>query len=685
MTKIINGNTMERDANRDYLNLGFVPQYQLGGNATKLVLLSIIVVAAAAFSAVGASALPLLHPVFCDHVVLQRDAPVPIWGWTQPGAKVTVTFAGQKRTAGAGVDGKWMVKLKPMHASAESRTLAVISTADQTTATINDVLVGDVWLCSGQSNMEMGMLLTKATNDIATANFPNIRLLTVPHGVALEPRSIVKCSWLPCSPETLSQGQWEGFSAVGFYFGRELHQELGVPIGLVQSAWGGTLAEAWTSAEALATRGDVKDALASVRAKAKAPLSGEKMSYAELYDQWYSQHEEGSKKSWGKIADVGDWKTVIMPQPFSRIGLGSFDGTVWFRHEFTVPENWPATEAKLALRQIDDEDTTWINGVEVGQTHRVDQDRNYTVPAGTIKPETNVIAIRVLDTIGEGGLLAQAGQMGLTAGLEAPISLDGDWKMKSTLPFSSRNAPPPANESNNPNVVTYLFNGMIAPLLPYAIKGAVWYQGEANTDRAEQYHRLLPTMIQDWRTHFGEGNFPFYIVQLANYQATNAEPRNHPWAELREAQAITAKNVPHSGLALAIDVGDAKDIHPKDKYTVGHRLVLIALAKDYGRSVEYSGPTYRFMRVTGDNVRLIFDHAKGGLLAKGGPLTGFALAGADGKYVWAKAQIDGDSVALSASGISQPVAVRYAWDVNPVCNLYNQAGLPAVPFRTDNM
>ena len=379
--------------------------------------------------------------------------------------------------------------------------------------------------------------------------------------------------------------------------------------------------------------------------------------------------------------DVTGWQTVTMPQPFSQVGLGKFDGTAWFRHEFTVPESWPTTEAKLALGQIDDEDTVWINGVEVGQTHRVDRDRNYAVPAALIKPGINVIAVRVLDTIGEGGFLTQPGQLRLTSDAKT-IDLGGEWKMKATLPFSSQNAPPPSIDSNNPNVVTHLFNGMIAPLLPYAIKGAIWYQGEANADHAAQYQRLLPTMIQDWRTHFGEGNFPFYIVQLANYQATNAEPRNHPWAELREAQAMTAKNVSHSGLAVTIDVGEAKDIHPKDKRTVGHRLALIALTKDYGRKAEYSGPTYDSMKIVGNQVRLKFNHAKGGLVTRGGPLAGFAVAGEDGKFAWATAEIDGDNVVLSAPGISQPVAVRYAWDVNPVCNFYNQTGLPAVPFRT---
>jgi sialate O-acetylesterase len=413
------------------------------------------------------------------------------------------------------------------------------------------------------------------------------------------------------------------------------------------------------------------------------------MNYSQVYDQWYSQHEVGSQQGWQNVAvNVAGWKTVTMPQPFSRIGLGSFDGTVWFRHEFVVPENWPGADAMLALNHIDDEDTTWINGVEVGQSHQVDGDRNYTVPAALIKPGTNVIAIRVLDTIGEGGLLAQPGQMRLTSDGTAPqtISLDGDWQMKSTLKFSSQNAPPPASDSNNPNVVTYLFNGMIAPLLPYGIKGTIWYQGEANANdgrSAQQYRRLLPAMIQDWRTRFGEGNFPFYIVQLAAFQATNAVPRNHPWAELREAQALTAKNVPHSGLAVTIDIGDAKSVHPTNKKTVGERLALIALAKDYGRKVEYSGPVYRSMKISGDEVRLKFDHAKGGLVAKGGSLTGFAVAGADGKFVWADAKIDGENVVLSAPEVPQPVAVRYAWDANPICNLYNQAGLPAVPFRTD--
>src|SRR5581483_5042719 len=258
------------------------------------------------------------------------------------------------------------------------------------------------------------------------------------------------------------------------------------------------------------------------------------------------------------------------------------------------------------------------------------------------------------------------------------------WQMRDSVPFNKLPAPPVPQDANNPNVVTVLYNGMIAPLLPFAIKGAIWYQGESNAERAYQYRRLLPAMIQDWRRRFGVGDFPFYIVQLAAWQATQPAPRQNEWAELREAQSMTAKSVPHCGLALAIDIGDDKDIHPKNKAEVGRRLALCALAQTYGKKIEYSGPWYKSMKVEGNSARLNFDHVDGGLVAKDGPLKGFAVAGEDRKFVWGDAKIDGKQIVVSAPGIDKPVAVRYGWDINPVCNLYNESGLPAVPFRTDD-
>lgn len=452
---------------------------------------------------------PFVHPLFSDHMVLQRGCALPVWGWAECGSKVSVSFAGQSKSAIAGPDGKWMVRLKAMRASSAPAIMSITGPQNQTVS-ISDVLVGDVWLCSGQSNMEMGMSACEATEDIATGNFPLIRLLTVPRRVEKLPVDTAEVRWSQCSSEALKQGVYGGFSAASFYFGRQLYRELGVPIGLIHSSWGGTVAEAWTSREALEKMESMKDRLAALSSP---------------------------------------------PQP--------------------------------------------------------------AAPA-------------------------------------------------------------------NPNITTVLYNGMIAPLLPFAIKGAIWYQGESNAGRAYQYRELLPTMIGDWRKRFGVGDFPFYIVQLAAFTERQPEPRQNDWAELREAQSLTAKNLNHCGLAVAIDIGDAKDIHPKNKRDVGIRLALNALAKDYGKKVEYSGPWYRTMKAKEGVIQLNFDHAKSGLVAKGVALKGFAIAGEDKKFVWADAHIKGKSVLVSSPHIPKPVAVRYAWDGNPDCNLYNGAGLPAVPFRTDD-
>ena len=623
-----------------------------------------------------------LHPLFCDHAVLQRGVAVPVWGWSAPGATISVSFAGQTRTTMVDKNGKWLLKLKSLRASAESRSLCVSNLTTHESAVINDVLVGDVWLCSGQSNMEMGVGACNATNDIATANFPQIRLLTVPRCVAMEPVDTLSCQWLPCSPETIKQGMWGGFSAAGFFFGRELNRELKIPIGLIHSSWGGTVAEAWTSAEGLAPVGDFNETLQRLRDEAGGK---NKIDYAQAYEQWCQQKDSGTQQGWA-TAETVDWKSVPLPQTFDKFGLADFDGIVWFHREFDLPADWAGKNLKLEFGWIDDIDTTWVNGVKVGQINRVDRSRIYTVPASALKAGKNFITVRVLDTGGNGGFLAHPEEFRLLPADDqqaAPISLVGTWQMHESTPLAQLGSPPLPPDLSNPNVTTVLYNGMIAPLLPFAIKGAIWYQGEANADRAKQYRRLLPAMIGDWRNRFGVGDFPFYIVQLAAFQATNSEPRDNNWAELREAQMLTAKMVPNCGLALAIDIGDAGDIHPKNKQEVGRRLALAALAQTYGKKIEASGPWYRSLKVDGNKIRLKFDHVDGGLVAKGGKLAGFAIAGEDHKFVWADAVIDDKTVVVSSPEVAKPVAVRYAWDSNPVCNLYNQAGLPAVPFRTD--
>jgi sialate O-acetylesterase len=627
---------------------------------------------------------PLVHPLFCDHAVLQRQVPVPVWGWAGPGTKVTVSFAGQTKAGVAQADGKWLVRLSPMRVSVEPRSMTITSSADGKTVTIRDVLVGDVWLCSGQSNMEMGVRACDVPAEIDQANFPLIRLLTVPRLIATEPVETIVCRWLPCSPITIKEGLWGGFSAVGYFFGRELQKELKIPIGLIHSSWGGTVAEAWTSPEGLRPLHDFEDRLEQLARAGR----GQKVNFDAEYEQWCASNDPGTQAGWAKPEmETPGWKTVTMPQPFEQAGLPDFDGIVWLRRAFDLPADWTGKALTLNLGPIDDIDTTFVNGVKVGQMNRYDLNRVYTIPAELLKAGRNVICIRVLDTGGGGGLIGKPEQLCLKqsgARESATVSLAGEWQMRDSAPFSKLPAPPSVPDANNPNVVTVLYNGMIAPLVPFAIKGAIWYQGESNADRAYQYRQLLPAMIEDWRHRFGVGDFPFYIVQLAAFQPTAAEPRENVWAELREAQALTASTLPRCGLAVAIDIGDANDIHPKNKMEVGRRLALCALAKDYGRKLEYSGPWYKAMAIQGGTIRLTFGHVDGGLMAKGAELRGFAVAGQDRQFVWAQARIEAEQVVVSSAAVTEPVAVRYGWDINPVANLCNQAGLPAVPFRTDD-
>ncbi len=463
-------------------------------------------------------ALPFVSRIFSSNMVLQRDMPIPVWGWTTPNTLVDVSLGSARASSTSDSTGRWRVELPSMPAGGPY-TLEV---SGPQTATFNNVMLGDVWLCSGQSNMQYGVgNLPDAKTVEAAANYPDIRLYT--EATVISPTPLVTPgsnpmwydadTWQVCSPDSIAKGAWSGFSAVGYFFGRDLYKALNVPIGLIHSSWGGTVAESWTSAT----------------------------------------------------------------------GLSRFP-------EFTNP-------LQLVKTKFD---------------------------------------------------------------------------------------------PKNPNQVTVLYNGMIAPIIPFPIKGVVWYQGESNVGWAQEYRKLLPALISDWRSRWGEGDFPFYIVQIAPFTPYLAQPGNDVWSELREAQTMTAESVPNSGLALTIDIGNPANIHPTDKKDVGKRLALIALAKTYHEKVVYSGPVYTGMDIAGSNVTIHFRHTSGGLkvmdntLAFGPKVQGFAIAGADKKWYWAHAKIVGNTVVVSSSHVPNPVAVRYAYAACPVCNLYNGAGLPAVPFRTDH-
>ncbi|MCO8120121.1 beta galactosidase jelly roll domain-containing protein [Stieleria sp. TO1_6] len=633
-----------------------------------------LVIAATAVTSAAADTLPFLHPLFTDHMVLQRDIKAPVWGWSKPGQTVTVSIAGQQASATAGDDGRWMATVGPLTAGGP-HTLQVTGTE---TVSVNDVLVGDVWICSGQSNMEWPVqAANNARQEIAEANYPQIRLFTVPKRVSPSPQQTVDGQWQRCTPQTVG-----GFSAVGYFFGRELDQQLDVPIGLVHTSWGGTIAEAWTSAEALMTMDDFRPAVTSLQNVIAAQSSG-KLDFNQLMQKWWNENDPGSKQAWNAAdVDASDWKSMNVPGLWESQGLSDFDGIVWFQTAVDVSQEDAGKAAVLHLGGIDDRDTTWVNGQMVGAMNDWNAQRNYSIDSGILQAGRNVITIRVLDTGGGGGMHGQPQQLSLEIKGGKTLPLAGQWSYKvSTALKDTTTAPQPLQ--NNPNVVTVLYNGMLAPLVPYGIRGAIWYQGESNAGRSMQYRTLLPTMIADWRARFGQGEFPFLVVQLANFMAPQQQPVESGWAELREAQWLTARNDQNVGLALAIDIGQADDIHPRNKQEVGRRLALSALEIAYHQDVVSGGPRFVSAEFKDGKAYLKFDRIGAGLVAQGDKLNGFAIAADDKKFVWGDAEIQADTVVVSAATIKSPTAVRYGWANNPDCNLYNQSGLPASPFRTD--
>jgi len=539
--------------------------------------------------------------------------------------------------------------------------------------------------------MEMSVSNAKdGGGESAEADFSDIRLLTIPKLTAETPQKYITAgSWEVCNPVNVS-----GFSAAGYFFGRELHRRLGVPVGLINASWGGTVAEAWTSRKTLLEN----SALAELVNQYDMAVSNPDESIVkykkeiQLIEQKTKDVENtGYPRGWADISNPsGEWNDMELPALWQNRGL-NFNGIVWFRKEIELPEAWRGKELQLSIGATDKSDITYFNNVKVGSVTMADRQdswcmlRTYVIPADLVKSGKNVIAVRVHSDRFGGGMTGPALALRLFCPAlpqSSPVPLAGVWKYAVESNYGKVEIPPPPPGPDNPNSPCMLFNGMISPLIPFAIRGAIWYQGESNASRASQYRTLFPAMIQDWRTHWNQGEFPFMFVQLANYMSEPSTPSESEWAELREAQTM-ALRLPNTGMAVAIDIGDGEDIHPKNKQDVGLRLALNALAKVYGRQVPYSGPMFKRMTREGKTLKVDFDHVNDGLECRGEKLLGFAIAGADRKFVWANAEISGDSVIVSSPAISEPEFVRYAWADNPACNLYNNAGLPAVPFRSD--
>ena len=625
----------------------------------------------------------VLPSLFTDNMVLQQNELSSIWGTAIPKRKVTIDFNGSKKTAVADKNGEWMIKLNPGAAGGPFEMLVF----GVDTIALKNVMVGEVWVCSGQSNMEMPLAgwgqVLNYEEEIAQANFPNLRLFQVKHATALNSRDDVEAGpWQECSSETVPL-----FSAVAYFLGRELIEELDVPIGLIHTSWGGTIAEAWTAPDFLLEMADFSEAmkrqniLAATEDSQRVDFETQMKEWNAAVDAIVAKVQEGAPALEEVSLDDSKWKTMRVPILWESAGLPGFDGIVWFRKTIELSEAQASGECVVSLGPIDDQDITFVNGEKIGATDLYNEPRDYTVRAGVFKPGKNVIAVRVLDTGGGGGIWGDASQMSLKCASGSAISLAGDWKYKKGPSLAE--APPRPQSPDNPNRPAVLYNAMLEPLMPFTIRGAIWYQGESNAGRAYQYRELFPTMITSWREHWGVGNFPFYFVQLANWRQRREFPVDSDWAELREAQMLTL-SLPNTGMAVAIDIGDAADIHPKNKQDIGLRLALNALAQVYDKEFVYSGPMYRSFNVENDKIRLEFDHVAEGLVAKGGVLTGFAIAGADSQFIWANAEIDGETIIVSSPNVEKPIAVRYAWADNPLCNLYNSANLPASPFRTDD-
>lgn len=625
----------------------------------------------------------LLPSVFSNNMVLQQKTNASIWGKADAGKAVKVTVSWNKINYGAiaDVNGNWKIKVAtPGYGGPYTITIS-----DGELLVLTNVLIGDVWICSGQSNMEMplagwGKILNNE-KEIAEAKYPNIRLLQTEHVTSNFPLNDAKVAndgWQECSPKYIAE-----FSSTAYFFAREVYEKTKIPIGLIHTSWGGTIAEAWTSAESLKKMADFSAAVDKIQKSAKNPSP---ISYDEKLKNWVkittdkdSGNQDGQMK-WA-LEESGNWKDMTLPTLWEDAALKDFDGVVWFTKKVTIPENWKTNRVKLNLGTIDDNDITFINGVKVGETAGYNVGRTYTIPANLLKVGDNTITIRVFDSGGGGGLYGEAKDLNLTNGAAQKVSLAGEWKYRIGLDF--KNIEPKPYEENGANRPTVLYNAMIHPYRQFSIKGAIWYQGEANADRAYQYRELFPAMIKDWRQKWGQGDFPFYFVQLANFMQVDNLPSQSAWAELREAQQKTLA-LPNTGMATIIDIGDAKDIHPKNKQEVGRRLALIALAKTYGQKINYSGPVYQSNKIDGKQIILTFSNTENGLkVADGTALTGFAIAGADKKFHWAKASIKGNQIIVSSDQVANPVAVRYAWGNNPVCNLVSNDGLPASPFRTD--
>lgn len=615
-----------------------------------------------------------LARIFGDHMVLQRHQPIHVWGTARQGEVVRVALHRQAVRVNADAHGHWRAVLKAEVAGGPY-TLAIQGDND---LVLNDVLVGDVWLASGQSNMELTVGQSdNAQQEITQSNFPMIRHFKIPTAVAFQPVEDVGVSnWGVSSPENAGE-----FTAAGYFFARKLYQELGVPVGIINASWGGTNIETWLSPDALARQPEL--AMAPLPANAALYNAHYRERMTALLTRWQGAGPVATNptESWKEVDfDDSTWPDLQAPQYWEEQGLEDLDGVVWYRRTIELTPEQAASNASLQLGMIDDCDETYVNGQRVGGLCGWDTPRRYAVAAELLKAGKNVLAVRVTDTGGGGGFHGERRDMRMQCGVDS-ITLAGSWKAR-VESLMDKGEPGPND------LPTLSFNAMLSPLTDFPMRGVIWYQGESNVPRAAQYAQTFPLLIDDWRAHWHQPRMPFYFVQLASFLPLEKNSlAGSAWAELRDAQRRTTKLV-DTGMVVATDVGNANDIHPRNKQAIGIRLALQALKHAYGKkSIVADGPIYRTLRVRGSKLELSFSEVAGGLVSASsdGILHGFAVADDSRQFRSAQARIKGNRVIVSHPDISHPTAVRYGWLDNPEqSNLANRSGLPASPFRTDD-
>jgi sialate O-acetylesterase len=609
-------------------------------------------------------------------MILQRDAAIKIWGWASKSEKIAIKFNGRSYKTRADANGNWFVLLSPMKAGGPY----TMDIAAGNKISLKDILIGDVWICSGQSNMVHQMNIHDVTyaKDIAEANDPQIRHFWIPTLTNLQGPQ-----------DDLPTGHWKSaigddvrpFSAVAYFFAKKVYEKYHVPIGLINASVGGTPIEAWTSEEGLK---DFSSLLSTVQKnKDTAYINGLNRTAAANFIR-PPQNDLGmmSEKKWFDISYVPKgWRSINIPGYWEDQGIKDLNGVVWYRKEIDLPQSMTGKPAKVFLGRIVDADILYINGKQIGNTTYQYPQRRYNVPADVLKAGKNIFVVRVINTAGKGGFVPDKPYC-IFAGNDR-VDLKGEWQYKVGEVYTPRSGALGGGISAQ-NQPSALYNAMIAPLINYSVKGFLWYQGEANTGRPEEYAKLQPALINDWRNKWKQPDAPFLYVQLPGFMDYNYLPSESNWATLRESQLISL-SVPKTAMVSAIDLGEWNDIHPDNKKDVGERLALAAFKVAYNEDLVYSGPIYRSSKIEGNKIIINFDHSGSGLTTNDGEELGeFAIAGADKKFVWAKARIEGNTVMVWNDSIANPMYVRYAWADNPVNpNLYNKEGLPASPFRTD--